>query len=619
MTEARPPIPQGPQRLFALPRIPPVAKAAAPPVTRESVFRRGLVLWLGVSVFLVGLAALDTLFEIDELATYVSYRIEDLPILLVLGFAACVLIAAPGLAHGIADGLQGAARVIDPILIWVARRPPWALAMLMAAACTLAAICGTYLVFQGYAFSIDEFMATFDAEIFRHGTPIALIPSRWRAYAPALQPLFILPTLGGTRWVSTYLPVNAAFLALGKLAGAETLVSAMWAGTSVIAVFAVARRLWPDRPGRALIAAGLLATSSQFLITAMTEFAMPAHLALNLVWLWLFLRGGKIGNAGAIAVAFLACGLHQLIFHPLFAAPFILQLWLDRRWRTGALYTGAYAAIGLFWAFYWSFALHWVGGASQSASAVGGSYFASRAIAVVTAFDPMTFGLMAKNLIRLMTWQNLLTVPLALPVAGAALRAKGNLRALLLGLILTIVAMFVLMPFQGYGWGYRYLHGFLGSLCLLAAWGWSRLTDDLTASEGRVARAGFVAAAIVALLVLGPIRAWQAHSWVRPYAAASAAISHARTQLVFVDRTGIGYGRHLVRNDPYLRNWPKVMSLDVLDEAGVRDLCSRYSVSIFDQTDATRFGVPTIYEPQTKQAKAMRILMTRISCGRGHV
>jgi hypothetical protein len=39
---------------------------------------------------------------------------------------------------------------------------------------------------------------------------------------------------------------------------------------------------------------------------SMTPYAMSAHLALNLVWLWLFLRNTAASHAGAIAVGFLA-------------------------------------------------------------------------------------------------------------------------------------------------------------------------------------------------------------------------------------------------------------------------------------------------------------------------
>src|SRR5208282_587380 len=135
----------------------------------------------------------------------------------------------------------------------------------------------------------------------------------------------------------------------------------------------------------------LLATSSQFLITAMTPYAMTAHLTVNLVWLWLFLRGGRLGHAGAIAVAFLACGLHQLIFHPLFAAPFILQLWLERRYRAALFYTLAYALIGAFWIAYPTIALGLMVGAAPAAGAVqataAGAGFRGEVLGLLSEFD----------------------------------------------------------------------------------------------------------------------------------------------------------------------------------------------------------------------------------------
>src|SRR6266852_644436 len=88
----------------------------------------------------------------------------------------------------------------------------------------------------------------------------------------------------------------------------------------------------------------LLACSSQFLITAMSPYAMTAHLALNMVWLWFFLRDTRAGHLMAAGVAFVACGLHQVIFHPLFAAPFLLSLLVARRWKLAAYHGVVYAA-----------------------------------------------------------------------------------------------------------------------------------------------------------------------------------------------------------------------------------------------------------------------------------
>ena len=202
---------------------------------------------------------------------------------------------------------------------------------------------------------------------------------------------------------------------------------------------------------------------------------------------------------------------------------------------------------------------------------------------------------MAKNLVRFVTWQNPLTAPLLILSMVGALREKGTLRSLLLGLVLTTVAMTILEPYQGHGWGYRYLHGLLGSACLLAAWQWSRLVGP---SDGRRARAGaFVAVAAASILVLLPLRAWQAHSVAAPQAAAERAIRGARTQVVLVDEAGVWFGLDFVRNDPYLRNRPLVLEPTALTDAQARALCARYTVTIFDRADAARYGVPTFPPP----------------------
>src|SRR5262249_39063598 len=119
-------------------------------------------------------------------------------------------------------------------------------------------------------------------------------------------------------------------------------------------LYAITRELWPDRPDAAVISVILLASSAQFLVAAMTPYAMTAHLCLNLVWLWLFLREKWWGHIAAVMVAFVASGLHQVAFHSLFAAPFLLSLLTTRRWSLIAFYGGAYACIVLFWTLYWS-------------------------------------------------------------------------------------------------------------------------------------------------------------------------------------------------------------------------------------------------------------------------
>jgi hypothetical protein len=533
--------------------------------------------WLWTGSVLLILSGLTIFLHRPRLLTDLFFVTQDLPVLVgVMGLAGAFLFlprwtgSPPRLAH--------------------VRRPA-ALVLALAGLSAAIALAGAHFILDDYPLSLDEFMATFGATIHSYGQLLAPLPMPWQDYAWALQPYFSFITDDGAFWTSSYLPVNAALRGLMSHLGGQALTGPLLAAISVVATWGVGRRIWPERPAIALIAAILLATSSQFLMMAMTPYAMTAHLAFNMVWLWLFLRGGRLGHGGAIAVAFFACGIHQLIFHPLFAAPFVLQLWLERRWRVAGLYTLAYAAIALFWIEYWPLALRPLGEVPPAAL----EGFTAQAFDLISDFDPASLGLMAKNLIRFATWQNLLVAPLVVLGARAAFQAGGAVRALILGLVLTALALFLLQPYPSHGWGYRYLNGLLGSACLLGAWQWGRLTQGLSALERGRAKAAFITAAAVSIFLLFPIRAWQARSFSRPYAMAAAAVRRAKTPIVLVDDTGSWFTIDLVRNDPYLRNRPLVLSLADLEPGQFDDLCSRFTISIFDPASAASFGIRTFH------------------------
>jgi hypothetical protein len=554
--------------------------------------RTAVVLGLGVALA-VRLAAFNT-------ETWFFWR-QDLPVW-GLGVA---LIVVLGLAP--ASWLGRFAAALDlPARLWVFG---------LAAVCLVVGVVGAPLVFQGYVFSLDEVMANFDARIFAAGGLTAKVAPVWRPYAAPMQPIFMLPFADHAQWASSYLPVNAAMRALALKAGAEALVNPLLSAFSIVATWGVGRRLWPDQSKLALIAAALLGGSAQLIVMSMTAYAMPAHLAFNLAWLWLFLRGGRLGHAGALVVGFLACGIHQVLFHPLFAAPFILQLWLDRRWALAGLYSLAYAAMGVFWIEYWSIAMGLTGLAPGHA---GGGWFVQRAMEVLSTVRISNFAPMAECLVRFVTWQNPLMAPLAVAAMLAAERAKGHLRALVLGVFLTLIAMLFLEPTQTHGWGYRYLHGLLGSIALLAAWSWGRMTDGLTPERQRAAAGGLVAACAVSLLVLTPIRVWQTWSYVDPYARANAAIAAASADVVVVDDGGplaFNFGT-VVRNDPFLTNVPKTLALAAMDDDDVRRLCStRATILIFDGDDAQQFGIDVTPRKPDQDVQDLRDLMDDLKCG----
>lgn len=459
--------------------------------------------------------------------------------------------------------------------------PAWA----MAAGVFALALAGTWVVFGNYPLSMDEFWAVADGKIIASGAPMARIPVEWREYGLAMQPIFARLLHEYGLLGSAYLPVNAAILALlGPLSGP------LLAALSVLLAADLARRLLPEHKSAPLICALLMASSSQLLLTAMTPYAMTAHLAANLAWLWLFLRKEPLAHLGAALVAMLAIGLHQVVFFPLFAAPFLFEAFLARR-RVAALAQAlAIGAAVLFWGSWGSILLWWFDVTSAQAPGGGGTgQLVALALSLLKDFGPASIGVMGLNMVRWMLWQNWLAVPLVLAVAVPVLRVGGVWRGLLGGIALTIGAVTVLLAFQGHGWGYRYLHGLTGNLCLLATYAWFRLQDGH--ADRRPMQALF-AVTLVLSLAMVPFRSWQAERFSAAFRNADAALSRIDADVVLINAPHHMYAIDLVRNDPFLTNRPLRMTPLVLSDAQLSALCTKYKVAYFGDADAARFGLP---------------------------
>ena len=503
------------------------------------------------------------------------------------------------------------------VVKFIARRPRTVLVALVACVLVMGVV-GTHVVFDGYNLTRDEFLADFDSIIFRAGKITAPIAADWRPFASALAPRFMLSIAKNAGFASIYLPVNAALRALVGLIGDPSWTNPLLAASAILATFGVARRLWPTHLDVAVISALLVATSSQVLVTSMTSYAMTAHLALNMIWLWFFLRDDKIGHGAAITTGFLASGLHELIFHLLFAAPFIVRLWASRRQRLALIYIASYSAICLFWIDYWKVMLAWQGITGPVSDNAGPLYFAARVMRLLQDFRWTGSDLMLKNVLRFVAWQSPALLPLGVLAYPAIRRDAGIARELLAGLLLTLVALFILQPYQGHGWGYRYLHGLIGSAALLGGYGWIALSNRISREEAGATSTAFVICSAIAWFVLLPVHAMQAHDFVTPYARAMKAIKNAPTDVVIVDESGLLFAEDLVRNDPFLRNRPKVLALSNLTKAEIEHLCTHYSVATFDYTQALAFGIM----PNNQATKFgdparanLRMALSRRACG----
>ncbi len=442
---------------------------------------------------------------------------------------------------------------------------------------------GHYLLLSGYDLSRDEQMASFDAFIYGAGHMVWPLPPIWQSTPGPLNMLFMLPGPHPVAWVSGYLPGNAllraGFAHLGDAALTEAVLNAL----SVLLVWGCSRRLWPGPSGRdheaGAVAVILLVLSGQFVMSGMTAFAMTAHLTFNLLWLWLFLRDRRTSDLAALAVGFVGIGLHQPLFHPLFVAPFLVLLLLDRRWGRLALFAGFYAAATAFW-FAWPMLTHaLITAPHSSASAVGTDYYTR--LVQVLGQNQYNIAIMAANLLHFVTWQHILLVPLLLAGCIAA-RHDRMAAALAVSFVAPIVMMTAILPFQGHGFGYRYLHGVLGSAALLGGYGWRRLEpwhDKL--------RPLFVRASLATLLVLLPLQAWKTHGLYATYALIDARIAAVNADYIIIGEHDVPLGLDLVLNRPDLGNRPiRLVAGEIADTDALAQRICHPGVVIALPTDA---------------------------------
>lgn len=443
------------------------------------------------------------------------------------------------------------------------------------------------LVLHGLALSRDEQMALFDAAVFGSGRLAAPLPLEWRDLLLALNTVFMIEVPGHVGWVSSYLPVNAMLRAAADSLNAGTWLNPALAALGLWATWRVSLRLFPDSREAVGVAMLLYLTSTQVWAAAATSYAMTGHLALNMVWLLLYLRGGP-WHAGAIGAGAMATGLHQLVFHPLFAAPFVALLAWRRRWTAFACYVGGYAVIGLLWASWARLPLAELGVPAATGGPTG---LLAHALELIGALSFESAALMGANLARFLAWQNLFLVPLLLAGAAFALRSRKPMHiALLASLLATPAAVFMLLAYQGHGWGYRYMHGLIGIGCLIGALGWREMRA-LDARAGRM----FAVASLATVGVAGPFLLWRAHAFVEPYAEAHAAIAASEADVVLVDSTAAPFAIDLAINTPDLDR-PVRLVADRIGSDDLTPLCRSRVVAQLDprfyDDIALVFGAP---------------------------
>lgn len=468
---------------------------------------------------------------------------------------------------------------------------------------------GRYWLFGDYALSRDEQVAEFAAAALRHGGIGWVIPPEWVEYRRAIMPEFFSPFGADKLWTAAYLPLNAGVRALFGWLGDANLAGPFFLIIGLVSLWRVALRLFPDRPDAVAVTVLMALSSTQLLVTGMTPFAMTGHFALNMLWLALVLQDRPWGHLGAGLVALVLMGLHQYHYPLPFLLPFLLWFALGRRWGALAFHIAVLVVALFLWAKLWPAHLMDIHGAAADVRPSAG---------VTDKMDSLFERVLEKwhpllHLSRFLAWNNLLLVPLAL-IALVRMNWFDALtgRSIILPLAIGAFGMALLSMDQGYGWGYRYLHPFIGSFALLAGFGWLGLR-----SPGGETRAPVLGASLLIALLTASFLMVRTHDYVAPYRAAHQAIMSSDADIVLVDTRGGRFVTDVVRGrDGVPVGRPMVMNIGMLSAEDLDILCDRYnSISVFDKSLFLPMGIDHVNWDDERIA-ALREQMQARGCGR---
>lgn len=497
-----------------------------------------------LAIVLAGLAALPVASGSDYTGYSLFYdqyaRIELPPLLLAGGFVLALFVARRRDDDGMLDTVDDRLFERFPSTLW------------LALAAGVAVWLGVRFVFHGYAFTDDEYSAYLESQIFAHGKTYATVPASWCPWVGSITPTSIVDA--NCTWRLGFLPLHSLFRAPFVALGIDQIGGAITAALSLLLVAAIARKQWPDRPQRAWLAALFFATSTQMLFMSMTFFSMPTHLLFSLAWLWLYVDDRPISLVLLPWVGALALGVHSPFPHGYFALFFLIRYLRDRRFLLCAYVGGVYVLGLLFWQGYLNGLTTAVGTAVALAPVSTTAAVATRLFALP---GPEMQLAMAMQMALVVTWNS----PVVIALASTAMIRWRKLdpfsRDAAAGIVFVLLARtFLTHTPQGVGWGYRYLHDSLGTLCLLAAVG----AETVIAALGVVSTRRLIVAATAATVVFQlPLRSWDVDSVVGPYRRGSEWLASMPENVVIFMPDFMPWGRQLIRNDPFFSKPPVIV------------------------------------------------------------
>ncbi len=195
------------------------------------------------------------------------------------------------------------------------------------------------------------------------------------------------------------------------------------------------------------------------------------------------------------------------------------------------------------------------------------------------------------NLLLVIGWASLATPLLALLGYRRFFRLPSVLQDAAISFLLTFGFYYFFYLDQAHGWGYRYAHGALSCLVLIAIAGWDWLSEAVGEGTAKI----FIGAGLaLSLLLQLPLRSVEAESFIRPYARTAAVMRALPADIVAFNPSDGWYSADLIRNDPYLDNRPLILAITALSPEAIAVLKGAGKIRIIDRTALARLGMDTV-------------------------
>lgn len=484
----------------------------------------------------------------------------------------------------------------------------------------------TQLVHCNYPYSMDEYAATFQAEVFAAGKT----SGEWPPYA---APLLVSPLFASGqffycnydtgRMISQYWPGHALLLAPFAFAGAAWALNPLLAGVAILLIASLARYFAGERgAGLAIL---LTLASPAFFAYGISFYSMMSHLVANLLYARLLVHPTPGRSAAAGFIGGFALALHNPFPHALFATPWIMWLLFSRRWIPATLVIVCSLTLFGFIDGIWTCTKNSVsnppptlagsddGGVPLVQVPAAGRFwreFPSRAYSYVTSlYVPSVSGAMAGrvySLVREIAWDAPGLVGLA--ILGCMTGTRGPAFALA-GSSLCTLAGYAFAPFDGgLGWGSRYMFSAWSALPVLAA-----TAVVMSAKAGQSLSRGVVCAALGSVLVCVPLRLFEVRSFIdsnlsrSPHRLVRAVETDPDRVWVFLNG-GDEARQDFIRNDPFFRHGPFVLygQGPHQDAKNIRMIASRLGLEPCHAGSSSVGDVWVLEPPQQPPGRAVR-------------